>query len=75
MKKTSSPHLGGNPIDWQLALAPASTDHFTLKEQYELFINGKWQKPRSGTRSALRQAQASGAPYFYAINPANEAAM
>ncbi|MBS1945147.1 MAG: hypothetical protein JST98_08125, partial [Bacteroidetes bacterium] len=46
-----------NTIDWQLAPAPESTDHFKLKEQYELFINGKWQKPKSGK-------------YFDTINPA-----
>ncbi|MCC6839760.1 MAG: hypothetical protein IT230_06340 [Flavobacteriales bacterium] len=54
-------------IDWQLAPAPESKDHFKLNEQYELFINGKWQKPKGGTRSApLRN------PCFDTINPANE---
>ncbi|MBP6313297.1 MAG: aldehyde dehydrogenase family protein, partial [Flavobacteriales bacterium] len=47
------------PIDWQLAPAPESKDHFKLKEQYELFIGGKWVKPKSGK-------------YFDTINPANE---
>ncbi|MDX9751315.1 MAG: aldehyde dehydrogenase family protein, partial [Flavobacteriales bacterium] len=46
-------------FDWALAPAPESTDHFTLKPQYELFINGKWAKPKSGK-------------YFDTINPANE---
>src|SRR5690606_8542992 len=46
-------------FDWALAPAPESTDHFALKQQYELFINGKWQKPKSGK-------------YFDTINPANE---
>ncbi|MCI1751504.1 MAG: aldehyde dehydrogenase family protein [Flavobacteriales bacterium] len=45
--------------DWQLAPAPESKDHFKLKEQYELFIGGKWVKPKSGK-------------YFDTINPANE---
>ncbi|HMU13322.1 MAG TPA: aldehyde dehydrogenase family protein, partial [Flavobacteriales bacterium] len=46
-------------IDWQLAPAPESKDHVHISEQYELFINGKWQKPKSGK-------------YFDTINPANE---
>lgn len=43
---------------WNLNPAPESTDHIKLKEQYELFINGKWQKPTSGK-------------YFDTINPAS----
>ncbi len=43
---------------WNLNPAPESTDHIKLKEQYELFINGKWQKPSSGK-------------YFDTINPAS----
>ncbi|MBK6893292.1 MAG: aldehyde dehydrogenase family protein [Flavobacteriales bacterium] len=46
-------------LDWQLAPAPESKDHFKLKEQYELFIGGKWVKPKSGK-------------YFDTINPATE---
>jgi len=46
-------------IDWQLAPAPESADHVKISSQYELFINGKWQKPKSGK-------------YFDTINPANE---
>ena len=46
-------------IDWALAPAPESKDHVKIQEQYELFINGKWQKPKSGK-------------YFDTINPANE---
>ncbi len=42
-----------------LAPAPASKDHFTLKSEYDLFIGGKWVKPKSGK-------------YFDTINPANE---
>ncbi len=48
-----------NAIDWALAPAPESADHVKINAQYELFINGKWQKPKSGK-------------YFDTINPANE---
>ena len=47
------------PLDWALAPAPESADHVKISSQYELFINGKWQKPKSGK-------------YFDTINPANE---
>ncbi len=33
------------PLDWALAPAPESKDHFTLKSEYDLFIGGKWMKP------------------------------
>ncbi|MGB3870969.1 MAG: aldehyde dehydrogenase family protein [Flavobacteriales bacterium] len=46
-------------IDWALAPAPENKDHITIKPQYELFIGGKWVKPKSGK-------------YFDTINPANE---
>ncbi|MEO7081673.1 MAG: aldehyde dehydrogenase family protein, partial [Flavobacteriales bacterium] len=46
-------------IDWALAPAPESKDHITIKPQYDLFIGGKWVKPKSGK-------------YFDTINPANE---
>lgn len=29
------------PIDWQLAPAPESEDHITIKPQYGSFVNGK----------------------------------
>ena len=58
-KKTFSSRPSGKPIDWQLAPAPESADHVKINAQYELFINGKWQKPKSGK-------------YFDTINPANE---
>jgi aldehyde dehydrogenase (NAD+) len=48
-----------NTVSWPLAPAPESKDHFTLKSEYDLFIGGKWVKPRSGN-------------YFDTINPANE---
>ena len=46
-------------FDWQLAPAPESKDHVKIHAQYELFIGGKWKKPKSGK-------------YFDTINPANE---
>jgi len=51
-------------LDRQLAPAPESKDHVKISPQYELFINGKWQKPKSCTRST-----GSGEPYFDTINP------
>jgi aldehyde dehydrogenase (NAD+) len=33
---------------WGYAPSPESTDHVRLDARYELFIGGKWQKPRSG---------------------------
>ncbi len=41
---------------WQYAPAPESTDHIALKEQYELFINNKFIKPKEGK-------------YFETLNP------
>ena len=45
--------------DWNLVPAPESTANVKLKENYDLFINGKFVKPKSGK-------------YFDTINPANE---
>jgi aldehyde dehydrogenase (NAD+) len=44
---------------WKYAPAPESADHARIDRQYELFIGGEFQAPRS------RQ-------YFETINPANE---
>lgn len=44
---------------WDLAPAPESTDHIKINDQYNLFIGGKWVKPKSGK-------------YFTTINPATE---
>src|SRR5690349_13991651 len=44
---------------WSYAPAPESKSAATIKQQYDLFINGEWQKP-------------SGGKYFSTINPANE---
>ncbi len=45
--------------DAPYAAAPESASHIKLKEQYDLFIGGKWVKPVSGK-------------YFDSINPATE---
>jgi len=52
-KKTS------NKVIWEYASAPESTGHISLKEKYDLYIDGKWVKPSSGK-------------YFDTINPANK---
>ena len=44
---------------WQYAPAPESKSAATIKQQYDLFINGEWMKP-------------SGNKYFDTINPATE---
>ena len=45
--------------NWEYSAAPESTDHISLKSNYDLFIAGKFTKPKEGT-------------YFNSINPANE---
>jgi aldehyde dehydrogenase (NAD+) len=44
---------------WEYAPAPESTSHIKLQKRYDLFIDGKWQKPSSKK-------------YFDSINPATE---
>ncbi len=44
---------------WDLSPAPESTSHINIKKQYDLFIGGKFVKPKSGK-------------YFDSINPATE---
>src|SRR6185436_19837101 len=44
---------------WSYAPAPESRSAATINKQYDLFINGEWQKPSSNK-------------YFDTINPANE---
>ena len=44
---------------WTYAPAPESKSAATINKQYDLFINGEWQKPSSKK-------------YFDTINPANE---
>lgn len=45
--------------DWKLDPAPESTGHIKLKKKYDLFIGGKFIKPKSGK-------------YFETVNPATE---
>lgn len=44
---------------WDLQPAPESSSHVKIKERYDLFINGEWVAPSTGT-------------YFDTVNPANE---
>jgi aldehyde dehydrogenase (NAD+) len=44
-------------ISWEYVAAPESAGHIQLKEKYDHFINGKFEKPSSGK-------------YFDSINPA-----
>src|ERR1700722_907046 len=44
---------------WNYSPAPEANEHIKIKPRYELFINGKFVKPRSGK-------------YFASINPATE---
>lgn len=46
-------------LNWNYAAAPESTDHISIKDQYELFINGEFVKPSSKK-------------YFVSTNPATE---
>jgi aldehyde dehydrogenase (NAD+) len=55
-KKIKQLDFSGN---WDLAPAPESTSHITIKDKYGLFIDGKFIKPNSGK-------------YFLSINPATE---
>ena len=56
--KKQSTAYPSNPI-WPYAPAPESKGHIKLKDQYDLFIGGKFVKPSSGK-------------YFDTINPATE---
>ena len=44
---------------WDLSPSPEGTAHIKIKDQYDLFIGGKWVKPESGK-------------YFNTVNPATE---
>src|ERR1700741_3109397 len=62
--KKVSPGSNGVPklkfnSGWEYAPAPESKSHIKLKDQYDLFIGGKFVKPQSGR-------------YFDTINPATE---
>ena len=56
MTETKNPTKGSN---WSYAPSPESSDHFKLKDQYGLFIGGKFVPAASGKR-------------FTTINPATE---
>lgn len=45
--------------NWKYSEAPESSDHITIKKQYELFIDGRFIKPIKGK-------------YFETTNPAND---
>ena len=55
-KKIKQLDFAGN---WDLAPAPESTSHISIKDKYGLFIDGKFIKPNGGK-------------YFPSINPATE---
>lgn len=57
MKKEKNTKKEG--IKWGYSPSPESTSHVQLKERYELYIDGKFQKPVSGN-------------YFDTVNPATE---
>ncbi len=57
-KSNPSPKLKFD-TGWEYAPAPESKSHIKLKDQYDLFIGGKFVKPQSGK-------------YFDTINPATE---
>jgi aldehyde dehydrogenase (NAD+) len=44
---------------WLYSPSPESTSHINIRESYDLYINGRWEKPSTGK-------------YFDSINPANE---
>lgn len=46
-------------VEWNYDSAPESTGHISLKNKYDLYIDGKWVKPSTGK-------------YFDTINPANK---
>ena len=64
-KKTAKPVAKNNTLklkfdtSWTYAPAPESKSAATINKQYDLFIDGKWQKPLSKT-------------YIDTINPATE---
>jgi hypothetical protein len=42
------------PLDWQLAPAPESTDHVRISAFWDLFSSGKWHKQMVGVPSLLQ---------------------
>lgn len=62
-EKTYKPTSPNSKLDfqsvWEYASAPESSANLEIKEQYQLFLNGKFEKPEKGR-------------YFKSINPATE---
>jgi aldehyde dehydrogenase (NAD+) len=59
MAKKKKPVSLNFATDWTYDPAPEGTDHISIKDQYDLFIGGKFVAPTSGN-------------YFNTINPATE---
>lgn len=63
MKKSKSTTNDRTPLnfkaDWEYAPAPQDAEHISLKSQYDLFINGKFEAPAEGK-------------YRESINPSTE---
>ncbi len=59
MNKRIAPHKLNFDTGWAYSPAPESIDHVHIKDQYKLFIGGKFVAPKAGK-------------YFNTINPANE---
>jgi aldehyde dehydrogenase (NAD+) len=51
--------LAVTSVPWDYAPAPEAHDYLAIQPQYELFVGGKWRKPRSGD-------------YIETTNPATE---
>jgi aldehyde dehydrogenase (NAD+) len=57
VKSKSVNEVAKAEFSWSYAPAPESKDHVQLSKQYDLFVNGKFVKPRRGA-------------YFSTVNPA-----
>jgi aldehyde dehydrogenase (NAD+) len=58
-KSTTAKNVRLTNTTWAYAAAPESADHISIKEQYDLFINGKFVKPSSKK-------------YFATVSPSTE---
>lgn len=54
---SKNPHTVSGKTVWEYDKSPEAKDHIEIKPQYDLFVNGKWQKAKK---------------YFATINPATE---
>jgi aldehyde dehydrogenase (NAD+) len=59
VKSTTAKNVRLTNTTWAYAAAPESADHISIKEQYDLFINGKFVKPSSKK-------------YFATVSPSTE---